>query len=48
MSLGLSFRSLVDNFHVGLNRSVNGAFCAGSIGSQLYAGIAIDGVTICF
>lgn len=47
-SLGMFLRGLGENSRVGLNKSINEAFCAGSIGSPFHANTAIDGTTLHF
>lgn len=38
---------MVENFHEGLNRSVDEAFRVSSIGSRFKVDTAIDGITLC-
>lgn len=44
----MSHRDLVENFYVALNKSMNEALRACSIGLKFHADTTIDGITPCF
>lgn len=47
-SPGSSLRSLAEIFRASLNKSVNDAFRAGSLGTQFHADASIDGIALRF
>lgn len=48
VSIGPSLRSVVENFCVDFDRSVNEAVHAGSVGSQFHIDSAIEDITLRF
>lgn len=47
-SLKLSLRGTLENFRVGLNKSVNEAFHAGPIGAEAHAETSLNGINFRF